>query len=103
MVRDPSIVSPSLTGVFIGGGHNKHQLQVNARYLSRFAECGAGGEIAATDERVGWAFHSGRTNKDGIHGSRSNTRTQAAVVYFTRLSGKGGPWGACGLNGLKPA
>ena len=24
MVRDPSIVSPSLTGVFIGGGHNKH-------------------------------------------------------------------------------
>ena len=54
MVRDPSIVSPSLTGVFIGGGHNKHQLQVNARYLSRFAECGAGGEIAATDERVGW-------------------------------------------------
>ena len=24
MVRDPSIVSPTLTGVFIGGGHNKH-------------------------------------------------------------------------------
>merc|ERR1712086_1002904 len=24
MVRDPSIVSPSLTGVFIGGGHNKN-------------------------------------------------------------------------------
>ena len=24
MVRDPSIVSPSLTGMFIGGGHNKH-------------------------------------------------------------------------------
>ena len=24
MVRDPSIVSPSLTVVFIGGGHNKH-------------------------------------------------------------------------------
>jgi len=24
MVRDPSIVSPSLTGVFMGGGHNKH-------------------------------------------------------------------------------
>ena len=24
MVRDPSIVSPSLTGVFIGGGYNKH-------------------------------------------------------------------------------
>ena len=24
MVRDPSIVSPSLSGVFIGGGHNKH-------------------------------------------------------------------------------
>ena len=24
MVRDPSIVSPSLTGVVIGGGHNKH-------------------------------------------------------------------------------
>ena len=24
MVRDPSIVSPSLAGVFIGGGHNKH-------------------------------------------------------------------------------
>ena len=24
LVRDPSIVSPSLTGVFIGGGHNKH-------------------------------------------------------------------------------
>ena len=24
MVRDPSIVSPSLTGVFIGWGHNKH-------------------------------------------------------------------------------
>ena len=24
MVLDPSIVSPSLTGVFIGGGHNKH-------------------------------------------------------------------------------
>ena len=24
MVRDPSIVSPSLTGVFIGGGHHKH-------------------------------------------------------------------------------
>jgi len=24
VVRDPSIVSPSLTGVFIGGGHNKH-------------------------------------------------------------------------------
>ena len=22
MVRDPSIVSPSLTGMFIGGGHN---------------------------------------------------------------------------------
>ena len=24
MVRDPSIVSPSLAGVFIGEGHNKH-------------------------------------------------------------------------------
>ena len=24
MVRDPSIVSPTLTGVFTGGGHNKH-------------------------------------------------------------------------------
>ena len=24
MVRDPSIVSPSLSGVVIGGGHNKH-------------------------------------------------------------------------------
>ena len=24
MVRDPSIVSPSLAGVLIGGGHNKH-------------------------------------------------------------------------------
>ena len=32
MVRDPSIVSPSLTGVFIGGGHNKtrYRIEVHA-------------------------------------------------------------------------
>ena len=36
MVRDPSIVSPSLTGVFLGGGPNKHGLQ------DRGARCGEG-------------------------------------------------------------
>ena len=67
--------------------------------LSRFAERGAGsGKPPPTDERVGLFT----PDKDG-HTHTSCGRVTCGRHLRGPLGLNGGPWGACGLNGLKLA
>ena len=59
MVRDPSIVSPSLTGVFIGGGHNKQVQDRGARCRGSVVPPLPDGDGGVTDRATRGACSAG--------------------------------------------